>query len=222
MPARNADLHGNAPDSSSVALLIIDMINDLEFEGGEQMLEAATRVADRIATLKRRARASGVPVIYANDNFGRWRSDFRDVVDHCLSGSTRGRPLAERLHPEEEDYFVLKPKHSAFYATALETLLEHLGSRRLILTGISGDICVLFTASEAYLRDFIVHVPEDCLASRTAEDNRRALEYMERVLHADTTPSTEIDLRRLASAAPGDLPHDEGGEAAERHGPGEA
>jgi nicotinamidase-related amidase len=217
MPARNADLHGNAPDTSSVALLIIDMINDLEFDGGEQMLEAAIRVADRIAALKRRAREAGVPVIYANDNFGRWRSDFRDVVEHCLSGSTRGRPLAERLHPEEQDYFVLKPKHSAFYATALETLLAHLGSQRLILTGISGDICVLFTASEAYLRDFIVHVPEDCLASMSEEENHRATRYMQRVLHADITPSTELDLRKLTRADPGDLPHYEGVAAAERH-----
>jgi nicotinamidase-related amidase len=197
MIANNNDLHGNAPDTSPVALLIIDMINDLEFEGGERILDDAVAVADRIAALKRKARAAGVPVIYANDNFGRWRSNFRDVVDHCLSEGVRGRPLAERLRPEREDYFVLKPKHSAFFATALETLLQHLGSRRLVLTGISGDICVLFTATEAYLRDFTLHVPEDCMASLDRIENRRALDYMRRVVRADLTPSEQLDLDAL-------------------------
>src|SRR6478672_8464621 len=84
MPAKNQDLHGNAPDSSSVALLVIDMINDLEWEGGEALLPHAVAAARRIATLKSRARSAGVPVVYANDNFGRWRSDFREVVEHCL------------------------------------------------------------------------------------------------------------------------------------------
>jgi nicotinamidase-related amidase len=209
-PARNDDLHGNAPDSSRVALVVIDMINDLEFEGGERMLDDAIRVADRIAALKERARTAGIPVIYANDNFGRWRSDFRDVVEHCLLDGVRGQPLVERLRPDPEDYFVLKPKHSAFYSTALETLLEYLGCERLILTGISGDICVLFTASEAFLRDLLLSVPEDCMASVSKEENERALDYMRRVLNADTTPSAEIDLPSLqapparGSGHPGD------------------
>lgn len=197
MHSTNHDLHGNAPDSASVALLVIDMINDLEFPGGERILEAAVEAADRIAALAERARKAGIPVIYANDNFGRWRSDFREVVEHCLTGAVRGRPLAERLRPRPEDYFILKPKHSAFFSTALETLLEYLGSRRLILTGITGDICVLYTAGEAYLRDFRIHVPEDCIASVSREDNQRALDYMRRVHRADTTPSTQLDLDRL-------------------------
>jgi nicotinamidase-related amidase len=203
MSEEHSDLHGNAPDSSPVALIVIDMINDLEFPGGEMILDSAVAVADRIAALKARAREAKIPVIYANDNFGRWRSDFNTVIEHCLYHPVRGRPLVQRLRPENEDYFVLKPKHSAFFATTLETLLAYLECKRLILTGITGDICVLFTACDAYLRDFDLYVPRDCLASISDEENERALAYMERVHHADVRASEDLDLEALRREASG-------------------
>ncbi|HEU0055322.1 MAG TPA: isochorismatase family cysteine hydrolase [Longimicrobium sp.] len=197
MPGQNHDLHGNAPDSSPVALVLVDVINDLEFPGGDRLEAPAVAAAERIAALKRRAREAGVPVIYANDNFGRWRSDFREVVDHVLHDGVRGRRLAELLEPDEEDYFVLKPKHSAFFATTLDTLLGYLGADRLVLAGITGDICILLTAADAYMRDLRLHVPADCVASIDAEENRRALDYIARVFDADTAPSDEIDFAAL-------------------------
>ena len=198
MPARNPDLHGNVPDACQVALLLIDVINDLEFSEGEKLLKPALRAADHIAALKERARAFDIPVIYANDNFGRWRSDFNEVVRHCLLDGVRGRGLAELLTPKPEDYFVLKPKHSAFFSTTLQTLLEYLKVKRLILTGIRGDSCVLVTAGDAHMRDFELFVPEDCTASFTSADNRHALDYMARELDADTRPSSRLDLGKLA------------------------
>jgi nicotinamidase-related amidase len=110
----NADLHGNAPDKSKVVLLLIDVINDLEFPGGEELFRHALPMARRIAALKRRAQDARIPVVYVNDNFGRWRSDFGAQVDHCLNDDVRGRPLVEILRPDEDDYFVLKPKHRGF------------------------------------------------------------------------------------------------------------
>ena len=197
MPAKNPDLHGNAPDKADVALLLIDVINDLEFPEGEQLLRFAVPMADRIARLKERARRAGVPVIYVNDNFGRWRSDFNAQVEHCLEDGVRGRPVVERLRPEEDDYFVLKPKHSGFFSTTLDVLLEYLGAKTLILTGMAANICVLFTANDAYMRDFHLVVPADCVASNTEEENRHALEQMRKVLKADTRPSDELRLEEL-------------------------
>lgn len=198
MPAKNNDLHGNVPDTSPVALLLIDVINDLEFEGAEKLLKPAMRAAKRIFALAAKARKRRIPVIYANDNFGRWRSDFREVVKHCLQDGVRGEPLVELLQPQPGDYFVLKPKHSAFFSTTLEMLLEYLKAKRVVLTGISGDRCVLLTAADAYLRDLDIFVPQDCTASISTADNRQALQYMRRVFHADTRPSRELDLARLA------------------------
>ena len=200
MPAKNEDLHGNVPDKCAVALLLIDVINDLEFDGGEALLEQALPMARRLAALKQRAKKAGIPSIYVNDNYGRWQSDFTRIVEH-VGGDTRGKPIADLLLPDEADYFVLKPKHSGFFSTTLDTLLEYLGARILILTGIAGNICVLFTANDAYMRDFHLVVPADCVASPDPADNDYALRQMRGSLEADITPSTELDLEALLRAS---------------------
>jgi len=197
---RNPDLHGFAPDKCPVALLLIDVINDLEFEDAPLLYEHAVPMARNLAELRRRAGEAGIPVVYVNDNFGLWKSDFRSQVDHCLEDGVRGEPIARLLAPSPDDYFVLKPKHSGFYSTALELLLRYLGSQRLILTGMAGNLCVLYTANDAYMRDFELCVPADCIASNTRELNEQSLKHMERFLKADTRPSTELDLARLARA----------------------
>ena len=197
MPAKSDDLHGSAPDDAAVALLLIDVINDLEFDGGEALLAQALPVAARIAALKRRAKQAGIPAIYVNDNFGRWQSDFAKLLAHCLDDGVRGQPLAAQLRPEPDDYFVLKPKHSGFYATTLDLLLRHLRVRTVILTGLTGDICVLFTANDAYMRGVHLVVPADCVASQDPDENRHALRHMQRVLKADVRPSTALNLHAL-------------------------
>ena len=201
MPAKNEDLHGNVPDKAAVALLLIDVINDLEFENGRELLKYALPMAEKIAALKKRAKQAGIPAIYVNDNFGKWQSDFNKILNHCLEGDVCGKPLAEILRPEEDDYFVLKPKHSGFFSTTLDTLLEYLQARTLILTGLAGNICVLFTANDAYMRDFHLCVPSDCVASNHVEENEHALKLMEQVLKADIRPSTELDLKELQQEA---------------------
>ena len=197
MPILSEDLHGYVPDTSGAALLLIDVINDFEFEDGDQLLELALPVGNNIARLKERARQYKIPAIYVNDNFGKWQSDFRKIVAHCKSDSVRGKPFVELLLPEETDYFVLKPKHSGFYSTTLDLLLSHLGATNLILTGIAGNNCVLFTANDAYMRDFKLFVPSDCVVSNSEEANNYALEQMKHILKATITVSTELDLETL-------------------------
>ena len=103
VPRKNADLHGSVPENSPVALLLIDVINDLEFDEGDALLAQALPMARRIAALKRRAKAAGVPIIYVNDNFGQWRSDFRQTVRHCTKLSSPGRLVSRRLRPTARD-----------------------------------------------------------------------------------------------------------------------
>ena len=199
--ARNPDLHGNAPDKSPVALILIDVINALDFDRGEDLLEHALPMARNIAALKKRAKAVGIPTVYANDNFGRWQSDLNQVLDHVLHDGVPGRPLAEILHPEKDDYFVLKPKHSGFFSTQLDILLDYLGARTLIMTGVQANICVLFTANDAYMRDYVLVVPSDCVASTDPAEAEHALKEMQTVLKAHVVPSSELDLERLVADA---------------------
>jgi len=136
-------------------------------------------------------------VIYANDNFGRWRSDLHAVVRHCLRPGVRGQPIARLLRPRRADYLVLKPKHSAFFASPLETLLRYLEVDRVILAGFAGNMCVLITANDLYMRDYELFVPHDCTASNQSSDNAFALSQMQKVLKADVRASTELDLERM-------------------------
>src|SRR4051812_21742338 len=199
MPVGSHDLHGSAPDKSKTALLLIDVINDFNFDGGEQLLQLALPVGKNIAGLQQRARDAGMPSIYVNDNFGRWQSDLNKIVDHCVEEGSRGKPFVELLLPGEHDYFVLKPKNSGFYSTTLDLLLSHLGARNLILTGIAGNNCVFFTANDAYMRDYKIFVPSDCVVSNSEEENVHALKQMESVSKADIRRGEELDLKALNS-----------------------
>jgi nicotinamidase-related amidase len=197
-PAKNPDLHGNVPDESSVVVITIDVINDLEFPGGDALEQPAVAMARKLRPLLDRARSAGVPIIYANDNFGKWRSDFRALLDHCLNDNVRGRPVAELLRPGADDYFILKPKHSAFFATTLDTLLAYLKARTLILAGIATDSCVLATATDADMRDLRVVVAQDCVAAISPERNERALAHLRETLDVRTVNGADIDFDSLA------------------------
>lgn len=179
-------------DRSPTALLLIDVINDLEFPGNESIVDELPALARQLQELKRAARAAAIPVIYLNDNFNKWRSDFRELLEYCTSNEVKGRPLAEALRPDGDDYFVLKPMHSGFFGTPLDILLRKLGVHRLILTGIATDICVLYTANDAYMRDFELVVISDGVAANSPEISKRALNQMENLLKAKIMTVSEL------------------------------
>jgi nicotinamidase-related amidase len=183
------------PEKTRSALLLIDLINPLDFEGAEHLVEPAGRLAEHVHALRSRARAASVPVIYVNDNFDCWHLGFRELIQRLQQDEPPGLPLIQRIAPDlERDHFILKPMHSGFFRTPLEVLLQRLEIDTLILTGIAGDICVLFTANDAYMRGFRILVPEDCTISEDAASNAHALRQMARLLKADTRPSHAIPL----------------------------
>ena len=185
--------------AAGTAVVLIDVINDLAFPGSEALVAQAEEMAPRLAALRARAARAGVPIIYVNDNFGQWRSDFRQTIAHCTRPSSPGRNVSRRLKPTSKDYFVLKPKHSGFFDTTLGTLLDALGVRRVVLTGIAGNICVLFTANDAYMRELQVFTPEDCMVSNTEADNAYALRQIESVLKGNISPSTSLRFKRTGA-----------------------
>lgn len=189
---RNALARRRAPGGT--ALLILDLISDWTFPDADKLLPRALAIAPRMARLKARCRRAGVPIIYGNDNRGHWRSDFRQVVESSLARGGHGARITAMLAPDDDDYFVLKPKHSAFFGTPLELLLQHLGVHRLLLTGVASDQCVIATAMDARMRDLQVVVAGDCVASQSAARNRRALEHFRGAVVVPTISSPRIRL----------------------------
>ncbi|MGV3485228.1 MAG: cysteine hydrolase family protein [Planctomycetaceae bacterium] len=192
-----ANLHGSVPDTSPAVLVLIDVINRFDFEGADALLEHAAPMAERLSDLVARARQANVAIVYVNDNFGRWTSDRERLLETALADDSPGRDIVHALKPQDNDYFVIKPKHSGFFNTTLDLLLRHLEARTLILTGLATNICVLFTANDAYMRDYKLIVASDCCAAEVQEDHEAVLALMAKVLKANVCPGDEIDLHAI-------------------------
>jgi nicotinamidase-related amidase len=180
--------------AGGTALLVVDMVSTWDFPDGERLGTAARAIAPKIGALKQRCIHAGVPVIFVNDNRGRWRSEFHELVRVSILESEIGAAIAESLQPDEDDYSVLKPKHSAFYATPLDLLLRHLRVQRLVVTGVASDQCIVMTAAEARMRDYDVIVPADCVAAQTPARNASALRHLREAHGIDTAPSPRVQL----------------------------
>jgi nicotinamidase-related amidase len=184
-------------NSCKTALLIVDMISDFEFEDGEKLCPHALVAAEKIHDLKGRAKDHGAAVIYVNDNYGRWNEDFRAFAARIGSSSAKGGEITKLLAPDKNDLYVLKPQRSGFYETPLSVLLQSLKVVNLIIAGVTTDICVLFTAHDAYMRGFQVYVPADCSAAVEVKHHTSALELLERVADARIDASENIDFVKL-------------------------
>jgi nicotinamidase-related amidase len=193
----STDLHGNVPDRSGAVLLLIDVINDLDFPQNEYLVKQAVPLAKRICALKTRCAHAGIPAVYVNDNRGKWRSDFHSVLEAVQEPQAPGREFAHLLAPTPEDYVVLKPKHSAFLATPLDLVLQSLGVHTVIISGITTNSCVVISAGELFVRGYRLVVPRDCVEALTPEAQEHSLKLMEESYHANTSSSEKLDIAGL-------------------------
>ena len=187
------------PSPVPVALLLIDILTTFQFPDGDAILKGALQIRDAMVKLKTRARAAHIPVLYVNDNFGDWRSEKEVLIGRCLEA--KGGPFVRPLLPDSEDYFVLKPLHSAFYMTPLEVLLRHLEVETLILTGLTSSSCLTVTAHDANMRGFEIYIPPDCSCARNEEEHGQALAQLEAAAGARLRPSTSLKLPNLIREA---------------------
>jgi nicotinamidase-related amidase len=189
--------HTKTPHTSSVALILIDVINHFEFPDGDKILKGALPMAAPLSRLKQRCRSAGIPAIYVNDNFDQWRSDAKSLIGHCLDSSCLGKPFVDQVKPDDEDYFVLKPMHSVFFRTPLEIPLQYLGATSLILTGLATNSCIICTAHDAKMRNFSLYVPSDCSAARSRREHEQAIEHIKEMTCASVIPPTRLRVDAL-------------------------
>jgi nicotinamidase-related amidase len=188
-------MKNHAIHRSKIVVLLIDVVNDFAFPDGDTILKRARPIAKRLARLKEIAYRANAPVLYVNDNFGQWRSDAARVLARCLRPESLGRKFVAKIRPEERDYCVLKPMHSAFYQTPLELLLRELGATSLVLTGLTTNSCVLCTAHDAKMRNFKITVVSDCCAARNAAEHRQALANMKQMTGARIVTLASLRLK---------------------------
>lgn len=167
----------------NTAVLFVDIVNDFDFDGGDDLYQHTKAILPNLVKLKQFAKDNGLPTIYVNDHYGLWQADFNKIIDYCKND--RSREIIESLAPEDDDYFLIKPQHSAFFQTPLQSLLTDLDRSHLIVAGIAGDICILFTAKDAYMYQFGMHVPANCMASEQKENNNYALYLIHSVMKAN-------------------------------------
>lgn len=180
--------------TDKAALLIIDMLNRFDFEDARPLVQAAHAAANAVERLREEARAADVPVIYVNDNYGQWQSTPEQLIEELVGDNPQGGEIAKRLAPGERDYFVIKPEFSGFYATNLPAILPRLGVSRLILTGVAADICVLFTAADAHMREYDLWVPQDAIAGVSPERTAWAIDIMRDTLSAEVASTDMLAL----------------------------
>jgi isochorismate hydrolase len=202
MDAGDAGINGSAPDTAAAVLIVVDMLSDFESPTMTPLFRSALRAAKQIALLRKRAEAVGIPTMYVNDNLGRWRSAGLNLVERA-NKTKRGRAILDLIAPRAHDYLLLKPKHSIFYATPIDTLLQYMRSKALILTGLTSTQCILFSAMDAHVRDFDLYIPGDCVVSKNRKESAMT-EYLFRTsLMADTRAASQLRLpslqRRYAS-----------------------
>lgn len=170
----------------SSAIIFIDIINHFNFDGSEKLLKNTNEILPHLKNLRDFGKKRKIPIIYVNDHYGLWQADFRKIINHCENKFSQH--IIHDLKPDDNDYFLIKPQHSAFFQTPLHSLLTDLGKTNLIMAGIAGDICILFTAKDAYMYQYSMHIPENCMASEEKEGNEYALYLMQSVMEANTNP----------------------------------
>lgn len=180
------------------ALVILDMINLFDFEGGDRLAQQALKACKRISALRAAFVLRGWPVLYVNDNFMNWNREFSDLVAVCRQADGPSGAIATVLEPQATDYYVLKPRHSAFLCTTMPAIIEDLSVKELVITGVATDSCVLATVQDAHMRRYTLRVPRDCVAAQTPARSQRALGLMAESMNVDTR-AAQTTLRSLAA-----------------------
>ncbi|MDX6625477.1 MAG: hypothetical protein QOE56_466 [Solirubrobacterales bacterium] len=182
---------GRNSQQNGTALVVVDMLNPYDHPEAAQLAEHVAEALPGIEMLLDRAKEEEVPIVYVNDNYGDWNSSAEELAEKAKQGAHP--ELVEPVLPGSDRHsFVIKARHSIFYGTPLEYLLEQMEVGRLVLCGQVTEQCILYSALDAYVRHFELAIPTDAVAAIYDHLAEAALEMMERNLSAELRRAGEI------------------------------
>lgn len=191
MKRRETRRRRHADGEATTALLVVDMLNPYDHPEAEELAEHVANALPGVETLLRRAGEAEAPIVYVNDNYGDWNSSAEELARAATDG--KHPELVEPVLPQAGHSFVVKARHSTFYETPLEYLLDQMGVGRLVLGGQVTEQCILYSALDAYVRHFDVVIPTDAVAAIYDELGAAALKLMERNMSAELTRADAVD-----------------------------
>ncbi|KQL39088.1 hypothetical protein AN960_11420 [Bacillus sp. FJAT-25509] len=181
----------NQKDKQLPALLIVDLINSFTFKHGSVLAEKSIHMVPKINYIRDIFKNKKLPTIYVNDHYKIENPTQKKLIKHCLNPLSYD--LIKQIQPNEEDYFIFKPNYSGFYLTSLDELLKKLKITHLVIVGVAGNRCVLFTANDAFMRDYNLIIPQDAISSVTDYDEKVAIYMMKDILNATLIQTQEIE-----------------------------
>jgi nicotinamidase-related amidase len=179
--------------SAGTALIVVDMLNPYRHAEAERLASRVSDALPGIQTLLSRAAEAELPIVYVNDNYGDWNSSAEELAENALSGAHP--ELVEPVLPPDRHSFVIKARHSIFYGTPLEYLLDQMAVDRLVLCGQVTEQCIFYSALDAHVRHFKVAVAPDGVAAIYDHLAKAALELMERNLSAELSDASQCSLK---------------------------
>jgi nicotinamidase-related amidase len=188
-------------------LLVIDMQYDFMERtapcynlGAEHTVEPTARLIDAF-------RQQGLPIIFTREVHRPGRVDAGLEADphygtpaHTVEG-TRGVEIVAPLAPLPGELVVDKRRYNCFLGTELELLLRLDPVDTLVIVGVSSDICVHWTAGEAFQRDYHVRVVEDCTAGTSLADHEASLLILRNLCSGGRTVTSDDVLGVVLGAA---------------------
>jgi ureidoacrylate peracid hydrolase len=176
-------------DPSETAIIVVDMQQGFFGTGGAWNragvdVTKAQSIIGPIARVLTQARQRRLPIVYLTMTFdgeppggaGFWTMEREvrwvaageplqaRVPSARLPAGVKDNDILPELTPEPDDIVVVKPRHSGFYNTELDTMLKVRGITALIFTGGTTSICVESTLRDAAFRDYRCVLLADCTA----------------------------------------------------------
>jgi len=181
---------GSVAPVPKTALIVVDMVQTYDFSDGETLAGNVEKMIPSLKRLLDKAREADALIVYVNDSFGDWSTDREGLVAKARASDYPH--LIDEVEPDDDVLFVLKARHSIFFQTPMDYILDENEIEHLVLAGQATEQCILYSALDAHIRHRPVSVPKDAVAHIHDDLAEASLRMME--INMDATVCAVDDI----------------------------